>query len=730
MPARVCARALFIILFLLVGLATAASGQTTFKVAYYNIQSGKGEPAMPGHNVEFFDVSNCTDPSQPLNAWGVGLVQRHLQQSIGNDPSIVALGLGEAWLCGSPANVQNLLKWKARTQTKNGVALVARYGFAGPEEWLQLDTSLNPSPADTMWVVRVPVCLDEACSQSMNIFTAHWYSTGTVKSTVYEKQAAQTLEFLARAGGSDPHLLIGDLNVWEGVAACGQSPSPYGLSKLRAAGYLDAWVALHGGAEGFTGMTNRSGCGTPVGYTWKRIDYSWGLPNMVPRSMKRFGIEPAGDGQPSDHFGIIVEYDRPGVVTPPPPTTPPPVEPEPTPAPAPDVTPIPAPSVPSAESTSEIVLYAKNASVISGNYRVVPDASAAGGARMSLADAAAPKLASALAAPAHFFEMTFNAEAGKPYRLWIRGRADRNSWANDSVFVQFSGATDKSGAALYRIGTSSGASVNLEDAANAGISDWGWQDHGYGTNVLGCLVYFAASGPQTIRIQNREDGFSIDQIVLSSQQFLSTPPGSLKNDTVIVPIPVALPPPVSRDEIVIRAASATTLAGAWTLVPDATAAGGSAVTHGDAGGAKVNAASASPANFVEFTFEAEAGKTYRLWIRGRADRDSWANDSVFVQFSGAVSATNAPMWRIGTTDATWINLEEGASTGLASWGWQDNGYGVGILGPTVKFAATGTQTIRIQTREDGMRIDQIVLSSATYLTVSPGAQKNDCTIIP
>jgi hypothetical protein len=42
----------------------------------------------------------------------------------------------------------------------------------------------------------------------------------------------------------------------------------------------------------------------------------------------------------------------------------------------------------------------------------------------------------------------------------------------------------------------------------------------------------------------------------------------------------------------------------------------------------------------------------------------------------------------------------------------------------------GVQTIRIQRREDGISIDQIVLSRVTYLARSPGATKNDATILP
>jgi hypothetical protein len=67
---------------------------------------------------------------------------------------------------------------------------------------------------------------------------------------------------------------------------------------------------------------------------------------------------------------------------------------------------------------------------------------------------------------------------------------------------------------------------------------------------------------------------------------------------------------------------------------------------------------------------------------------------------------------------------------VAGWGWEDNGYGAGVLGPLIYFATSGPQTVRIQTREDGLSIDQIVLSPGTYLSSAPGAAKNDTTIVP
>ena len=44
--------------------------------------------------------------------------------------------------------------------------------------------------------------------------------------------------------------------------------------------------------------------------------------------------------------------------------------------------------------------------------------------------------------------------------------------------------------------------------------------------------------------------------------------------------------------------------------------------------------------------------------------------------------------------------------------------------------STGAQRIRVQTREDGIAIDQIVLSPSRFLERSPGALKNDSTILP
>jgi exonuclease III len=293
--------------------SAAAAG--TFKIAYYNIQSGMGVTQLSG-SCSFERNSNCTDASKPLNAWGVGVVQAELDRALNPDPAVIALGLSEAWTCASPANVRKALGWAAHTGERNGVSLVARHGFAGPAEWFQLDTSLNSNPADTMWVVRAPVCADAACSQSIEVFSAHWYAGGATRVESFERQARQTAEFMDLRPAGEPRVLVGDLNVWEeeGVV-CNQSPVPSAMQILRDAANVDAWPAVHGTAEGYTGMWNRNGCGSPNGYLWKRIDQAWAKNLGAPVSMTRFGMMMPGACGPSDHAGIIVEYAWPGIDT-------------------------------------------------------------------------------------------------------------------------------------------------------------------------------------------------------------------------------------------------------------------------------------------------------------------------------------------------------------------------------------------------------------------------------
>jgi hypothetical protein len=383
-------------------------------------------------------------------------------------------------------------------------------------------------------------------------------------------------------------------------------------------------------------------------------------------------------------------------------------------------------------------VHVADQAVLHGKWERVADPTAAHGDRLHNPDAGAPKLTQALAAPADYFDVTVDGLFGGPYMVWVRGKADNNSYTNDSVYLQFSNASNAGDDAdierrIFEIGTTEAIAVSLEDCAGCGVHDWGWQDGGYGRRVSGTPVYFNSGLPTTIRVQRREDGISIDQIVLARDDGAAGPyfysaPGYQQDDDTILP---AQQPDVhgrSLDVVLYPGVDGAALHGAWTTVSDAAAAGNARLWHPDAGAPKLGAPLATPANYFDLHFRAEAAVGYRLWIRGKAQNDSWANDSVFLQFSDSTNAEGTAQWRMNTTSATTMNLEDCSGCGLHEWGWQDNGYGTNVLGPLVYFAAGGDHTIRVQTREDGLSIDQIVLSPVNYRDTAPGPTKNDTTI--
>jgi len=383
--------------------------------------------------------------------------------------------------------------------------------------------------------------------------------------------------------------------------------------------------------------------------------------------------------------------------------------------------------------TDEIVLNARDVTHTFGDWELVPDA--VHGTIISQADAGTPKITTASSFPPHWFEFTFTADAGRPYHLWIHGRAQNDSWQNDSIYVQFSDSVDAAGHPIYRRQTTSATWVSLEECSGCGERGWGWQDNAYGApGDLGPDIYFATSGTHTVLLQTREDGFSIGQVVLSAKAFLRAAPGGAIDDPTIVTAPAPAPPPPPppiHDEIVLWTASdAVAVAGTWQMVSDAASAGRAAAWNPDAGVPKLTAPLAAPANYVDLTFDADAGKPYHLWLRMKADSDFWTNDSVWVQFSGSVDAAGNATNRIGSTSGTWVSLEECSGCGEQGWGWQDNAYGAhGDLGAPIYFATSGRQTMRIQVREDGLAVDQVVLSASRYASAAPGAAKNDATIL-
>jgi phosphatidylserine/phosphatidylglycerophosphate/cardiolipin synthase-like enzyme len=396
---------------------------------------------------------------------------------------------------------------------------------------------------------------------------------------------------------------------------------------------------------------------------------------------------------------------------------------------------------PPPEGAETVVLWMANLppANIQGDWAIGNDASAAGGKSIWNPNRGRAKIAPALANPTNYFETTFQAVAGARYHLWIRMRAQSNSTSNDSVHVQFSDSVDSLGNPIARINTAASLEPVLQNGPSGGPpSGWGWTDNGWGG--MGPDIYFATSGEHTIRVQQREDGPTIDQIVLSPDPdtYLLQAPGSRTNDATPPlpendggsPPPPPPPPPVD-DTIVLWTSDLTSgqLHGNWQRTVDGTAAGNFAVWNGDQGSTKIAPALSSPPNYFEASFTADANRAYRIWIRARADADLLDNDSVHMQFSDSVTSTGAQTARIGSSSSLELLLQAGSGgSAPRSWGWTDTGWG--SPGAPIYFANSGVHTLRIQQREDGITIDQIVISPDTYLTTPPGPRRDDFTILP
>ena len=382
-------------------------------------------------------------------------------------------------------------------------------------------------------------------------------------------------------------------------------------------------------------------------------------------------------------------------------------------------------------ASDEIVLRTATVSPVEirGDWVRVADPTAAGGAALSNPDRSQARVSPALASPSNYFEMRFSARRGVPYHLWVRMRAGSDSKSNDSVHVQFSDAVNSANQPIIRIGSTSAAELVLQNGeSGAPPNGWGWTDNGWGS--LGSPIYFAADGAHVIRVQQREDGAVIDQIVLSPTTYATTAPGPRRNDARILQAAGGLGPQISASTFVIRPASAAAgrMYGTWQSTTDATAAGGRALRNPDAGAAQIAPALSNPASYFEASFTAAAGGPYHVWVRMRADGDSLSNDSLHIQFSDSTTSGGSATARIGTTSSLEARLQAGANgSAPQGWGWTDNGWGA--AGTHVYFPASGTHTIRVQQREDGATIDQIVISRDTYLTTAAGWRHNDQTIL-
>jgi hypothetical protein len=260
--------------------------------------------------------------------------------------------------------------------------------------------------------------------------------------------------------------------------------------------------------------------------------------------------------------------------------------------------------------------------------------------------------------------------------------------------------------------------------------------------TIGYIVHFGAASKSytsqvSVGLHNkfRVDGLADDKLYcFAVQAYDAAGSKSALSAEVCGRTPAAggdtTPPPPSStaSEIVVYSALASKIAGNWTLGSSSGAAGGVSARSTDRGWSAASAALASPADYFELPFTAKAGTPYRVWLRLRAAANSKWNDSVYVQFTNSL-VNGSPGYRIGSTSALNVTLERCENCGVSGWGWSNSAYWL-TQTTVVTFPTDGTQKMRIQTREDGVEIDHVVLSPAMFMSAPPGSPTNDTTIVP
>jgi hypothetical protein len=203
------------------------------------------------------------------------------------------------------------------------------------------------------------------------------------------------------------------------------------------------------------------------------------------------------------------------------------------------------------------------------------------------------------------------------------------------------------------------------------------------------------------------------------------------NVTVSTPsAPPPPPPPPTATNVVIYASDVanTSLHGSWSKATDSASPGSVKLATPDNGVAYPNNPPSPAADYFDVTFSADANTPYTIWLRLKATANSKYNDAVWVQFSDAIVGGSA-VYPLNSTSGLLVNLAtDSSASSLNNWGWQNTAYWLSQA-TTVSFANSGSHTLRVLVREDGVQLDQIVLSPSTYLSSSPGSVTNDSTIV-
>ncbi len=192
--------------------------------------------------------------------------------------------------------------------------------------------------------------------------------------------------------------------------------------------------------------------------------------------------------------------------------------------------------------------------------------------------------------------------------------------------------------------------VNLLDSGHKKdfFKSWGWATTTYFGPEPG-EFFFQRDGTHTVRIQSRQEGVSLDSMLLNPYPELDELLLSKRVDEIETFLQAGCVPERYSGLVVLwlPAAAQQRCHGKWKKAPDPGALRGARVDDLPARNSWRYQPVVEPVDYFELDFEARRNVRYRLWMRMKAFKGNPRTDSVYVQFSDAIDNGGRQRYRIG-----------------------------------------------------------------------------------
>ncbi|MEM6394399.1 MAG: fibronectin type III domain-containing protein [Planctomycetota bacterium] len=276
----------------------------------------------------------------------------------------------------------------------------------------------------------------------------------------------------------------------------------------------------------------------------------------------------------------------------------------------------------------------------------------------------------------------FDVDTTDDYKVWVRTRAA--TLGDNSVYVRMNGGTWTT---WNTIPTGTDFTWNaVEDTPTPGSPE---------------VVYTLAAGTNTLEIAYREDGTQLDRIVIQDATE-SAPTGDGID-----------PPPTGSSDFVqdssglvsIEAENESNSADgsgkSWTDITRGDASGGTAVEAGPDTGTNINTGYTTTSPRLSYDIAFNRTGTHYVWVRATGANSG--SNSLHIGLNGQAVASAD---RIETNTANALVWTDSTMDGIRA---------------TINIQSVGVHTLDLYMREDGVRVDKIVLTDdSTYQPVNQG----------